>query len=62
MGIFNEIGSSSDVSVTTTGERGRAGPAGVGYKLDSDNNFDLENKKLTNLKSGTDPNDVIKLN
>ena len=56
MGIFNEHSSSSDTTVTTTGERG---PAGVGYKLDSNGNYDLENKKLVNVMQGTNNNDVV---
>ena len=62
MGIFNEHSSSSDTTVTTTGERGPVGPvgpAGVGYKLDSNGNYDLENKKLVNVKLGTNNNDVV---
>ena len=44
MGIFNEHSSSSDTTVTT-GERGPVGPvapAGVGYKLDSNGNYDIQ--------------------
>ena len=62
MGIFNEHGLSSDTAVTTTGERGPTvpvGPANVGYKLDSNGNYDLENKKLVNVKPGTNNNDVV---
>ena len=62
MGIFNEYSSSSDTTVTTTGERGPTGPvgpAGVGYKLDSNGNYDLENKKLVNVKPGTNNDDVV---
>ena len=61
MGIFNEHSSSSNTTVTT-GERGPTGPvgpAGVGYKLDSNDNYDLENKKLVNVKPGTNNNDVV---
>ena len=54
MGIFNEHSSSSDTTVTTTGERGPVGPvgpAGVGYKLDSNGNYDLENKKTNQCEA-----------
>ena len=62
MGIFNEHSSSSDTAVTTTGERGpvgQAGPAGVGYKLDLNGNYDIQLKKLVNVKPGTNNNDVV---
>ena len=61
MGIFNEHSSSSDTTVTT-GERGPVGPvgpAGVGYKLDLNGNYDLENKKLVNVKQGVNSDDAI---
>ena len=61
MGIFNDYSSSSDTTVTT-GERGPVGPvgpAGVGYKLDSNGNYDLENKKLVNIKPGTNNSDAV---
>ena len=60
MGIFNEHTTKSDtISSNIQGQQGPPGRPGVGFKLDSNNNFDLENRKLTNLKSGTDPDDVI---
>ena len=34
------------------------GIPGVGFKLTPDGNYDMENKKLTNLKSGTYDSDV----
>ena len=61
MGIFNEHSSSSDTTVTT-GERGPTGPvgpAGVGYKLDSNGNYDIQSKKLVNVKPGTRNTDVV---
>ena len=61
MGIFNEHSSSSNTTVTT-GERGPTGPvgpAGVGYKLDSNGNYDIQSKKLVNVKPGTNNNDVV---
>ena len=59
MGLFNEQNLLSDTTVTTTGKRGPVGPAGVGYKLDSNGNYDLENKKLVNVKPGTNNDDVV---
>ncbi|KAL9980405.1 hypothetical protein ACROYT_G008993 [Oculina patagonica] len=38
-----------------TGSVGKEGPAGVGFKLTDDGNYDMENKKIFKLKT---PNDV----
>ena len=62
MGIFNEHISSS--SFTTGGFRtvplqGAAGPQGIGFKLTQNGNYDIQNKKLVNVKQGADPNDVV---
>ena len=61
MGLFNEHSSSSDTA-SNPGERGTVGPvgpAGVGYKLDSNGNYDLENKKLVNVDEGENNQDVV---
>ena len=42
-----------------SGQIGQRGLPGVGYKLTSDGNFDLENKKLTNVKNGDMDNHVM---
>ena len=39
--------------------RGVRGLPGIGFKLDGDNNYDIQNKKLVNVKQGADPNDVV---
>ena len=62
MGIFDEHSSSS--SFTTGGFRtvplqGAAGPQGIGFKLTQNGNYDIQNKKLVNVKQGADPNDVV---
>ena len=62
MGIFNEHSSSS--SFTTGGFRtvplqGAAGPQGIGFTLTQNGNYDIQNKKLVNVKQGADPNDVV---
>ena len=57
MGIFNEHSSSS--SLTTVPLQGAAGPQGIGFKLTQNGNYDIQNKKLVNVKQGTDPNDVV---
>ena len=54
MGIFNEQPSST--STTSSGSRGLQG---IGFKLNSDGNYDMENKKLVNVKQGTNNNDVV---
>ena len=63
MGLFNEHGSSiSDGAALGTGAQGPPGPKGdpgVGYKLDAYGNYDIENKKLTNVKNGDADNDVM---
>ena len=38
---------------------GQRGLPGVGYKLTSDGNYDIQNKKLTNVKLGDADNDVM---
>ena len=61
MGIFNEHSSSSS-DTTTSGGRGPAGPvgpAGVGYKLDSNGNYDIQSKNLTNVKNGVKGSDAV---
>ena len=57
MGIFNEHSSSS--SFTTVPLQGAAGPQGIGFKLTQNGNYDIQNKKLVNVKQGADPNDVV---
>ena len=63
MGLFNEHSSTqSDKSALGTGARGPPGPKGdpvVGFKLNANNNYDIENKKLTNVKNGDMDHDVM---
>ena len=42
-----------------TGKRGPQGRPGEGFKLDVQGNFDIQNKKLTNVKNGDADNDVM---
>ena len=42
-----------------SGEKGEKGDPGVGFKLDSSGNYDLENNKLTNVQMGDASNDVM---
>ena len=41
------------------GPRGLPGPKGDGFKLNSNGNYDMENKKLVNVKQGTNNDDVV---
>ena len=63
MGLFNEHGSSiSDGAASGTGAQGPPGPKGdpgIGYKLTSDGNYDIENKKLKNIQNGDADQDAM---
>ena len=56
MGIFNERSTSHTY---TCGLPGLRGPPGIGYELTPDGNYNMENKKLTNLKPGQNDNDIL---
>ena len=63
-GILESLASTSG-GVGERGPRGFPGPngdegdPGDGYKLTSDGNYDIENKKLANVNPGTNAKDVI---
>ena len=38
---------------------GDRGLPGIGFKLDANNDYDMQNKKLVNVKQGTNNNDVV---
>ena len=61
MGIFNEqIHVPTDkISTNVQGQQGPPGPQGIGFKLDPNNNYDMQNKKLVNVDSGTNAEDAI---
>ena len=63
MGIFNEHSTSSSYTtggaVGQPGPPGQRGPPGIVFTLTQDGNYDLENKKLTNVRNGADNNDVM---
>ena len=42
-----------------SGQIGQRGKPGVGFILTSDGNFDIENKKLTNVQNGDMDHDVM---
>ena len=58
MGIFNEHGSTSSDTILS-GVQGPPGPQGIGFKLDANGNYDMENKKLTNVRNGDADKDVM---
>ena len=39
--------------------RGLRGLPGIGFKLDANNDYDMQNKKIVNVKQGTNNNDVV---
>ena len=41
------------------GKIGLRGLPGIGFKLDANNDYDMQNKKLVNVKQGTNNNDVV---
>ena len=62
MGIFNEHSSSSSNTMSSSGIHGSPGPRGppgIGFKVDANGNYDIENKKLTNVQNGDADNDVM---
>ena len=52
-GIFNHDDSQG------LGKIGLRGLPGIGFKLDANNDYDMQNKKLVNVKQGTNNNDVV---
>ena len=57
MGLFNEHSSTTKTDSSST--KAIPGPQGIGYKLDPNGNFDIENKKLTNVQNGDMDKDVM---
>ena len=49
----------SDQSYQTANKYVQRGLPGVGFKLTDMGDYDMQNKKLTNVKSGTDLNDAV---
>ena len=41
------------------GPKGTTGASGTGFNLTSDQNYDMQNKKLANVAEGTNSNDVV---
>jgi hypothetical protein len=38
---------------------GEKGDPGIGFKLTHDNNYDMDNKRLTNVQKPKEPKDVV---
>ena len=53
-GILNHYDESGSANI-----KGARGSPGIGFKLDLNNDYDMQNKKLVNVKQGTNNNDVI---
>ena len=56
MGIFNDRGENNTVE---QGIKGEKGDPGIGFLLDSNNNYNIQNIKLTNVKEPTDDKDAV---
>ena len=52
-GILNHVDSQGQ------GKIGSRGLPGIRFKLDANNDYDMQNKKLVNVKQGTNNNDVV---
>ena len=57
MSFYNGILNHGDIH--ESGQIGPRGLPGIGYKLTSDGDYDIENKKLTNIKNGDDDKDAM---
>ena len=57
MSFYNGILNHDDTHGASQG--GQRGLPGIGYKLTSDGDYDIQNKKLTNVKLGDADNDVM---
>ena len=44
---------------TSTNSMGQRGLPGIGFKLDANNDYDIQNKKMVNVKKGTNNDDVV---
>lgn len=55
MGIFNDIENIS----SSSGFSKVRGPPGVGFILTQDGDYDMQQKRLTNAKEGSNNNDLV---
>ena len=58
MGIFNNVGRFTDVNVREYIKSFQR-QIQTGLKLDSNNNFDIQQKRLANVGEGVDNNDAV---
>ena len=54
MSFYNGV-----LNYSATSATGQRGLPGIGFVLDGNNNYDIQNKKLVNVGGGTDPTDVV---
>ena len=63
MGIFNDNSQNNNTGGSgqpgQPGLPGQKGDPGIGFKLTTDGNFDLDNKQIKNLSGGTDKSDAV---
>ena len=59
MGVFNNGYGYGEVGEIKNGTKGERGAPGVGFVLDSNGNFNIENKRLTNVKEPINDNDAV---
>ena len=60
MGIFNDNSQNNNTGGSgQPGLPGQKGDPGIGFKLTTDGNFDLDNKQMKNLSGGTDKSDAV---
>ena len=57
MGIFNQQPNYNQSKGKPI--RGIQGPPGIGFNLTSDGNYDMTNKKLSNMAKGTVSSDAV---
>ena len=60
MSFYNGILNHDDIHGSgQIGQRGQRGLPGVAFKVDADGNYDIENKKITNVQNGDKDHDVM---
>ena len=54
MSFYNGV-----LNYSATSATGQRGLPGIGFALDGNNNYDIQNKKLVNVREGVDPTDAV---
>ena len=57
MSFYNGILNYDDIH--GSGQIGPRGLPGIGFNLDSNNDYDMQNKKLVSVKNGVDGSDAV---